>query len=331
MQQIRFGILSTAKIGQEWVLPAIVRAPGAQLAAVASRTLETAQQLAEEFSIGAAHGSYEELLADPDIDAIYNPLPNHLHLEWTMAAIAAGKHVLCEKPLGLNAEEARTMVDAARAAGVILTEAFMYRWHPQWVRTKELIDEGRIGDIVGIHSWFSYYGDDPTNIRHFPEMGGGALMDIGCYPIHATRLLLGDSPDKVFSAMRIHPEFGVDVATSAILDYGHAQSVFTVSTQAANTQSVSIQGTKGSITVEPAFNIPIDLPGAIMVTGDGPPWDLDLELVETDAADQYAVQVQGFCDAITGVNPQPFADDESVANMTIIDRIFAASGRTSTG
>ena len=327
---INFGVLSTAKIGQEWVIPAIDRAPGARMAAVASRTEQAASELAAELFIPQSYGSYEELLADPAIDAIYNPLPNHLHLEWTMAAIAAGKHVLCEKPMGMNAGEAQTMVDAARSAGVVLTEAFMYRWHPQWVETKKLVDDGRIGDIVAIQSWFSYYGDDPANIRHQPEMGGGALMDIGCYPIHATRLLLGDTPDDVSSSMRIHPEYGVDITTSAILDYGDVQSSFTVSTQAANTQRVSIQGTKGAITVEPAFNISIDLPGALIITGDGPPWELETEVIGTDAADQYAVQIQGFCEAIAGT-PQPFGDDDPVANMTIIDRVFAASDRTSSG
>ena len=327
---INFGVLSTAKIGKDWVVPAIERASGARLAAVASRSEAPASTMADEFSIPSAYGSYEELIADPNIDAIYNPLPNHLHLEWTMAAIAAGKHVLCEKPLGMNADEARTMVDAATAAGVVMTEAFMYRWHPQWVKAKELVDEGRIGDIVSIQSWFSYYGDDPSNIRHQPHMGGGALMDIGCYPIHVTRLFLGDTPTDVSSSMRIHPDYGVDVATSAILDYGNVQSTFTVSTQAANTQRVSIQGTKGALTIEPAFNIPIDLPGAIIVTGDGPPWDLETELIGTPAADQYAVQVEGFCAAIGGT-PQPFANSDPIANMTIIDRVFAASGRTSSG
>ena len=330
--KIRWGVLSTAKIGREWVIPALQRAPNCDLVAIASRRLDSAEQAASSMAIPRAYGSYEELLEDPDIDAIYNPLPNHLHAPWTMAAARAGKHVLCEKPLGLDAAEARQIAEVCADEEVQLMEAFMYRWHPQWVKIRDLVASGKIGEIVSIQSWFSYFGDDPENIRHKPEYGGGALMDIGCYPISISRLLLGDSVIDVHASMVIHSAFGVDITTSALLDYGHAHSSFTVSTQAEGSQRVTVHGTEGRVWTDLGFNVPADHACTLHRTrGTAAPWDPPVESIRIEPADQYAIQAEAFADAILSGTPALYGPDDAIANMTMIDRVFAAAGRTSTG
>ncbi len=330
--KIRWGVLSTAKIGREWVIPALQRASNCDLVAIASRDRETADEAASSLGIPKAYGTYEDLLRDPTIDAIYNPLPNHLHAPWTIAAAQAGKHVLCEKPLGLNEAEARQIVEVCASEEVHLMEAFMYRWHPQWVAIHDLVASGRIGEIVSIQSWFSYFGDDPENIRHKPEYGGGALMDIGCYPINISRLLLGDAVIDVHASMIIHSAYGVDITTSALLDYGHAHSSFTVSTQAESSQRVSIHGTEGRIWTDLGFNVPSDHPCTVHLTRNTEaPWDPPIESIRIDPADQYALQAAAFADAILSGTPAEYGPEDAIANMAMLDRVFAAAGRTSTG
>src|ERR1700732_4675515 len=193
-EKVRWGILGAAKIGTQKVIPAMQRGAHAEVAGIASRDLDKARKAAADLKIPKAYGSYEELLADPEIDAIYNPLPNHLHVPWSIRAAEAGKHVLCEKPIALSVEEARELIRARDAHRVKIGEAFMARTHPQWLRVKELTDSGAVGELRTISGFFSYFNRDPQNIRNRPEMGGGAVMDIGCYPITLSRMIVGREP-----------------------------------------------------------------------------------------------------------------------------------------
>ena len=231
--KIRWGILSTAKIGTQKVIPAIQQAKNCEVTAIGSRKLDTARKAASELGIEKAYGSYEALLADADIDAVYNPLPNHLHVEWTIKALAAGKHVLCEKPIGLTTSEAVLLKEtAANYPHLKVMEAFMYRFHPQWVKVKQLVDEGAIGEVKTVQSFFSYFNADPGNIRNQPDIGGGALMDIGCYCIQFPRFLFGAEPEKVVGLVDRDPAMKTDRITSAMLDFGNGlSSQFTCSTQ----------------------------------------------------------------------------------------------------
>ena len=242
---LRWGILSTANIATGKVVPGIQRADRCEIVAIASRDIDTARRVAGRLGIPRAHGSYEALLADPDVDAVYIPLPNHLHAEWTIAAARAGKHVLCEKPLAMTTADAERMIEAARAAGVHLMEAFMYRHHPSWVAVRELVASGRIGPLRAVQTWFSFYNDDPANIRNILEYGGGALFDIGCYAINLSRMLFEGEPTRVSGAIQRDPTCGVDILTSAILEFDEGIASFTCSTRAETDQRVDIYGPTG--------------------------------------------------------------------------------------
>ncbi len=275
--------------------------------------------------IGRSYEGYERLLADPDVEAIYNPLPNHLHAEWTIAAARAGKHVLCEKPLAMNAAEAREIVGACREAGVTMMEAFMYRLHPSWIHAKQLVDDRVIGDLQAVQSWFSYYNDDPTNIRNIAEYGGGALMDIGCYNINLSRMLFGSEPTSIQSVVTRDPGSGVDILTSAVLGFGPGHATFTCTTRAEPDQRVHIVGTTGRIEIEIPFNIPPDLPTRIKLTSGGdPPVAPETEVLAFAPKDPYTAQAEAFAAAILDGSPVPVSNDDSIANMEVIDAIFAA-------
>jgi predicted dehydrogenase len=258
--------------------------------AIASRSLDKATTVARALGIARAHGSYEALIEDPAIEAVYIPLPNHLHKQWTLAAAAAGKHVLCEKPLAVSSHEARIMIDACNATGVKLMEAFMYRLHPLWVEVRRLLGEGVIGDLLAVQSFFSYYNDDPGDIRNRLDAGGGALFDIGCYPVNVARMLFGTEPSEVMAAIRRDPVGGTDVVTSAVLDFDGRHAAFTCSTRLEDDQRVHIHGTEGRLLVEIPFNIPPDRPTRILaVAGGEPPVAPNVVVHEVAAADQYAV------------------------------------------
>ncbi|HEU4389331.1 MAG TPA: Gfo/Idh/MocA family oxidoreductase, partial [Blastocatellia bacterium] len=257
MKKIRWGILGTARIGTRKVIPAMQRGVYCEVLAIASRDLKKARAEAGRLSIPRAYGSYGELLADPDIDAIYNPLPNHLHVPWSMEAIAAGKHVLCEKPIALSSTEAESLVEAARRRPQIkVMEAFMYRHHPQWQRAKELVSAGAIGKLRVVNSFFSYYNDDPGDVRNIAEIGGGGLMDIGCYCISFARLLFGGEPRRVCGVVDYDPKFKTDRLASALLDFDEGTASFTCSTQLASYQRAQIFGTAGRIEIEIPVNAP---------------------------------------------------------------------------
>ena len=259
------------------------------------------------------------------MDAVYIPLPNHLHARWAIAAAEAGKHVLCEKPLALSAAEAQTMVDAARDAGVLLMEAFMYRHHPSWVAARELVAAGRIGRLVAVDSWFSYFNDDPDNIRNIASAGGGALYDIGCYSVNLSRMLFGTEPRTVAAVVRRDPAMGVDVLVSALLGFEEGTATFTCSTRSEPDQRVSIHGTEGRITIDIPFNIPPTLPTRIRVVAGGePPVAPAVEVIEFEPADPYAMEAERFAEAIATGGPAPVSPDDAVANLRVIERLFAA-------
>jgi predicted dehydrogenase len=325
MTKLRWGILSTADIGRRKVIPGILNADRCEVVAIGSRDAGQARRVAEELGIPVAHGSYQALLADPNVDVVYIPLPNHLHAEWTIAAARAGKHILCEKPLAMNAADAQRMLDVCAAEGVRLMEAFMYRLHPSWEEVRRLVREGRIGRLTAVQSWFSYSNDDPANIRNQLEAGGGALYDIGCYTINVSRMLFETEPVNVTASVVREPATGVDVLTSAILAFDSGTATFTVSTRVETDQRVHIYGTDGRISIEIPFNIPPDRPTRIFVTAGGdPPVAPETETISFDIADPYTVQAERFAAAILDGLPTPTPPEDAVANMHVIERVFAA-------
>ena len=323
---VRWGVLSTARIATEKVIPGIRRAPNCEVLAIASRDADRATAVAARLGIPRPYASYEELLADPDVDAVYIPLPNHLHAEWTLAAARAGKHVLCEKPLAMTASDAQLLVDGCRDAGVLLMEAFMYRLHPSWVAARELVASGRIGRLTAVSSWFSYFNDDPANIRNILDFGGGAVYDIGCYCINLSRMLFGTEPVQVQSSIRRDPDNGVDVLASAILDFGAGLASFTCSTRVEDHQRVDIYGTTGRISIDIPFNIPPDRPTEIsLASGGEPPVAPAVERLTFPVADPYAVEAERFATAVLEGGPVPIPPEDAVANLKVIEAVFAAS------
>ncbi|HEV8057524.1 MAG TPA: Gfo/Idh/MocA family oxidoreductase [Actinomycetota bacterium] len=320
---VRWGVLSTAKIGIDKVIPATAAADRCEVVAIASRDLERARAAAFELGIARAFGSYEDLLADPDVDAVYNPLPNHLHAEWTIAAARAGKHVLCEKPLATTSADAERMIQACEAEGVLLMEAFMYRLHPTWEAVTSLVASGRIGELKTVQSWFSYFNDDPGDIRNLVETGGGALYDIGCYCVNLSRMLFGAEPERVGGSVLRDPVMGIDVLTSGILDFGDVVATFTCSTRAEPDQRVHIYGTDGRISIEIPFNIPPDRPTRVFVTAGGdPPVRPETEVLTFDPANEYTIQAERFAAAVLDGGQVPIPPSDAVGNLRVIEELF---------
>jgi predicted dehydrogenase len=317
---VRWGILSTANIGMAKVTPAIQRADNCEVVAIASRRFDQARAAADRLGIRDAYGSYEELIAADDIDAIYIPLPNDLHAEWTMKAAQAGKHVLCEKPLGMTSAEARQMAQACDNAGVKLAEAFMYRHHPTWVEARRLVADGAIGSLQAVQSWFSYFNDDPANIRNRPENGGGAIMDIGCYNINLSRLLFGDEPTRIQASVKRDQVMGIDTLSSAVLEFpSGGQATFTCSTRSEGYQRVNIVGRDGRIEIEIPFNIPPDQETRIFLTQDGSP----TQTIQFEPVDQYTIQAELFARAILDDTALDVGIEDAISNMEVIEAILA--------
>jgi predicted dehydrogenase len=326
-EMLRWGIVSTANIGVRKVIPATQKAERCEVVAIASRDGELATRVAGELGIARAHEGYEPLLADPDVDAVYIPLPNSEHAKWTIAAARAGKHVLCEKPLAMTAAEAEEMVRACAKEGVLLMEAFMYRLHPSWESVRELVASGRIGRLRAVQSWFSYFNDDPRNIRNVPELGGGALYDIGCYCINLSRMLFAREPTRVQASVT-RDETGTDVLTSAILAFDEDVAPFTCSTRAEPDQRVHIYGTEGRISIGIPFNIPPDRPTEIVVTAGGdPPVSPDSETLTFVATNEYTIQAEKFANAVLDGRPLPIAPEDAIGNLRVMEAIFRAAER----
>lgn len=325
MSTVRWGIISTADIGLTKVIPAIQNAEHCEVVAIASRNAGRAEDAAGRLGIPLAYGSYGQLLESDDVDAVYIPLPNDGHAEWTIRAAEAGKHVLCEKPLALSGAQVAEMAEACSSAGVKLAEAFMYRHHPTWVEAARLVREGAIGELRAVQSFFSYYNDDPDNIRNRVENGGGAIMDIGCYCINLSRMLFESEPTRIDAVVRRDPEMGIDIVSSAILEFpGGGQSAFTCSIRAEPQQSVHIFGTKGRIEIEIPFNIPPDRETRIFVTSGGdPPVAPATETITFGPIDQYSIQAELFARAVLEDTEVPVPVGDAIANMEVIEAILA--------
>jgi predicted dehydrogenase len=315
-EKVRWGILGTAKIALAKVIPAMQRSGWCDIVAIASRDVAKAKAAAGELNIAKAYGSYEELLADESVEAVYNPLPNHLHVPYTIKAVEAGKHVLCEKPIALNAAEARTLLALRERTGVRIQEAFMVRTHPQWLETRRLIQTGRIGTLRSITGFFSYFNADAANIRNHLELGGGALMDIGCYPITISRWMFAAEPHRVLGLIERDPVFGTDTLTTGVLEFAQGHSTFTCSTRLAPYQRMIFFGTEGRIEVLIPFNAPNDQPTEIL---------LDSERIGFPVCDQYEIQGSLFSQALRQNREQSIPLEDAISNMAVIDAVFRSA------
>jgi len=323
MSKLRWGVLSTSKFALTKILPAMRNCQHSEAVAIASRDLAKAQSVAAQFHMPKAYGSYEALLADPDIDVIYNPTPNHLHVPWTIKALEAGKHVLCEKPIGLNSAEAQQLADAAtQHPSLKVMEAFMYRLHPQWVKAKEIVQAGGIGELRTVQSFFSYFNTDAANVRNQADIGGGGLMDIGCYNISLSRFLFDAEPRRVLGLVEYDPQFQTDRIASGILDFGTGSATFTCSTQLAPYQRVNILGTTGRVEIEIPFNAPPDQPTRLWHQHDS-----QTEEISFAVCDQYTIEADAFSQAVINDTPVPTPLTDAVANMRVIEAVVI-SGKT---
>ena len=327
--KLRWGVLGVAAIATEKVIPAMQQGARSQVVAIASRDPEKAVRAADTLGIPVAHGSYEALLADPDIDAVYNPLPNHLHVPWSIKAAEAGKHVLCEKPIALTVVEANQLLEARDRTGVKIGEAFMVRNHPQWVAAQQIIGAGRIGEVRSILGSFSYFNDDPRNIRNVVDYGGGGLMDIGCYLIYTARLIFGRAPARAAGVIERDPRLKVDTLTSLMLDFDPGQAVGTCSTQLVPYQRVHIVGTTGRIEIEIPFNAPPDRPCVISIDDGSDLHGGGIERLQLDACDQYTIQGDLFSKAVQEGTEVPGTLEDAIENMAVIEAVSrsAQSGR----
>jgi predicted dehydrogenase len=324
-KKVRWGVLGVAKIATQKVIPAMQKGTLSEIVGIASRDPDKAERAATDLNIPKAYGSYEALLADPEIEAIYNPLPNHLHVPWSIRAAEAGKHVLCEKPISLTVAECRTLMEARNRTGVKIGEAFMVRTHPQWLRARDIVRSGQIGDLHAIMCAFSYFNRDPANVRNVEEWGGGGLMDIGCYPIQISRFLFGEEPVRVIGRLERDPEFHTDHLSSAILDFPSGQSVFTCSTQLVPYQRVQIFGTKGRVEIEIPFNAPPDHPCRLFVDNGADVFGSGIKSEEFAICDQYTIQGDAFSRAVREGGEVPTPLEDSLGNMQVIEGLFRSA------
>jgi predicted dehydrogenase len=325
IEPVRWGILGAARIATTKVIPAMKASRLAGVVAIASRDIVKARAAAEQLGIARAYGSYEELLGDPDVEAVYNPLPNHLHVPWSVRAAQAGKHVLCEKPIALSAAEARTLLAVRDANQVQIAEAFMVRTHPQWLEVERLVASGAIGALRVVSGHFSYYRRDPRDIRSHAEWGGGALMDIGCYPIFIARWMFGAEPTDVASMIDRDPELGVDRLTSAMLRFPAGHATFTCAGQLVAYQRMHLFGERARIDVEIPFNAPPDVPCRIFLDDGSRLGGASAKTIEIPAADQFTLQADRFSDAVRGVGTVPVSLETSIGNMAVIDALFRSA------
>lgn len=323
MAIVNWGILSTARIGRKKVIPAMQQASNCATQAIASRRKERAKEVADELGIPDYFGSYEELLKQDNIDAVYIPLPNHLHVDWSIRALQAGKHVLCEKPIAMDADEAEKLQQtASNHPRLKIMEGFMYRHHPQWRHIKKLVENGDIGRLQTLHTMFTYYKDDPENIRNKPETGGGGMMDIGCYALSASRYIFDEEPEKLVSSIDYDPTFKIDRLASGILEFSLGTATFTCSTQASHQQSVEIYGTDALLKVEIPFNPPWNNPTHLYKhTNEG------TETISFDPCNQFTLQAEQFAQSIIEDSPVPTPLSDAVQNMKVLDAVFESADK----
>ena len=324
-QKVKWGVLGVAGIAVKRVIPAMQRGEWSEIAAIGSRDPRRAHDAATKFDIAKAHGSYEELLADPEIEAIYNPLPNHLHVPWSIKAAESGKHVLCEKPLSLTVREAKSLLAARDRCRVKIGEAFMVKTHPQWLRVRDLISKGVVGKLRSIIGAFSYFNRDPKNVRNVAEWGGGGLMDIGCYPITASRWIFGEEPLRAVAILEADPQFGTDRLSSAIMEFPSGHSVFTCSTQLVAYQRMQFLGTEGRIEIKIPFNAPNDRPCEILIDNGKDVLGSGISVETIPACDQYTIQGDAFSKALREGSEVPVPLEDSIANMAVIEALFRSA------
>ena len=322
MQKVKWGVLSTAKIGTVKVIPGMQAGELCDIVAICSRDRAKAEETAKKLGIPKAYGSYEELLADPQVEAVYNPLPNHLHVPWSVKAAEAGKHVLCEKPVALTAAEAQTLIAARDRTGKLIQEAFMVRFHPQWRRARDIVRSGAIGELRAIQAFFSYHNVDPRNIRNMADIGGGGVYDIGCYPIVGSRFLFADEPKRVVSVVERDPVMKTDRLVSAILDFPAGQASFTCSTQLVPYQRFQVFGTKGRIEIQIPFNAPPDKPCRLFVDDGSGLGDSTAREEVFPTSDQYRLQGDEFSRTIQTGGLLEFPLEDAVRNMKVIDAVY---------
>ncbi len=325
-KKVKWGILGAASIARRRVVPAMLQCEIAEVAAVASRSLAKSQEFAKEFAIPKAYGSYEELINDPEIEVIYNPLPNHLHVEWSIRAASRGKHVLCEKPIARTVTEARRLLEARDEYGVKIGEAFMVRTHPQWLRAREVVRSGRIGKLRSAAGLFSYFNIEPENVRNSPEFAGGALMDIGCYPVRMSRFIFDEEPVRVTGCIERDPSFQTDRLTSAILEFPSGQSIFTVSTQMVYYQRMQFLGTEGRVDIEIPFNAPTDNPCRIFVDDGKNLYGGASQVTESfPICNQFTIQADLFSKAVRENGEVPNSMEDAVRNTAVIEALFRST------
>ena len=329
INKVKWGVLSTASIGLRKVIPGMQQGEWSEVVAIASRDGKKAEEAARKLRIPKAYWSYDELLADPEIEAIYNPLPNHLHVPWSIRAAEAGKHVLCEKPISLTVADAKALLEARDRTGMKVGEAFMVKTHPQWLRVRDLIGGGRIGDLRVISGHFSYFNRDAANLRNILEAGGGGLLDIGCYPITTSRFIFGEEPSRVAGLLERDPDFRTDRLASAILEFPSGQATFMSSTQLVPYQRMHFLGTKGRIEIEIPFNAPNDRPCRIFMDDGRDVFGSGTSTETIARCDQYTIQGDAFSRAIRGDGEVPVSLEDAVRNMAVIEAIFrsAETGR----
>jgi predicted dehydrogenase len=323
--KVKWGVLGVASIATHKVIPGMQKGARSEVAAIASRDVRKAEDAAHKLGIEKAYGSYEALLADPEIEAIYNPLPNHLHVPWSIKAAEAGKHVLCEKPLSLSVAEAKTLLAARDRCGVKIGEAFMVKTHPQWLRVYDLIRHGVIGELRAIVGAFSYFNRDARNVRNVAELGGGGLMDIGCYPILASRWMYEAEPLRVWGIAEKDPEFGVDRLTSVMMEFPRGHALFTCGTQMVPYQRMQFLGTKGRIEIEIPFNAPPDRPTRIFIDDGRDVFGGGIRTETIPVCDQYTLQGDAFSHAIRDDREIPVPLEDAIGNMAVIEAVFRAA------
>src|SRR5215831_3061551 len=323
--KVKWGVLGAANIAVKKVIPAMQQSDLSEITGLASRDPLKAKRVAEELGIPKAYSSYDDLLADPEIEAVYIPLPNHLHVPWSIKAAAAGKHVLCEKPIALTATEAKQLLEARDRTGVKIEEAFMVRNHPQWLKVSEVIAAGRIGEVRSVWGHFSYNNPDPQNIRNMAEIGGGGLMDIGCYMIFFARLIFGDEPRRVVGLIDEDAATRTDVLTSALLDFSAGQALFTCGTRMTPFQRLQIVGTRGKIEVKIPVNAPPDRACRIMIDDGSDLFGAGAEVLEFEICDQYTIQGDLFSRSIREGRDPSMTLEDSIGNMAVVDAIFRSA------
>ena len=323
--RVRWGVLGAARIAVKKVIPAMQRCASAEVVAIASREADKADLTAVALNIPNAYGSYDELIADPDVDAVYIPLPNHLHVEWATRAAEAGKHVLCEKPIGLSADDVRKLIAVRDRTGVLIQEAFMYRAHPQWRRALEIVQNGRLGEIRAISGAFSYCNEDPTNIRNVAAWGGGGWYDIGCYLVNSARMLFGSEPTRVRGLMARDPESRVDRVASMLLEFPQGHAVGVVGTRHVPYQRVQIFGTRARLEIEVPFNAPPTHLTRLFIDDGADLHGGSVETIEIAPEDQYTIQGDELSAAIRAGRPAPYPLEDSLANMAVIEAVITLS------